>query len=484
MTRRLALLLLAALLAAPVAATSHARPTDAAASAACTRYDARTLAKAQAVANRARASVVVVETDGGTGTGFAVSGDGILTNHHVVEGAANFAVRLLDGRRLAAQLVRTANNEPDAALLRVQGGHGLRPLPIGRVAGLKRNQPVVAVGHPAISTEWTATVGRLSAVSYWGLGPRWREVESNTPGAAGQSGSPLLDLSGKVIGIIHGPKRGFVGAAPKPGSPIIRTRIISQTMSLAAAIPDALMAVGLTELVAPSERTVPSPRPSPPDLAANCAPASGADFDRGTLGRAQTVADRARSSVVAISTDGSPNGTGWVVAPGIVMTNEHVVAGAQSLGVWLVDGRHFPAELIGATRPPDVAFLRVPLPANVEPLPTGASASLRPGDPLVVVGHPADAGAGWVATLGRFTGIEDDGSTIASTVPGGEGSSGSPILSLDGTVVGVIHSGRFPERPLGPGSQKVRTFLADATTALGAPIEHAVEFGRSVGALP
>ncbi|HUH15245.1 MAG TPA: serine protease [Gaiellaceae bacterium] len=484
--RPLALLALAAALTAPVAESAHARPAEAGAAAACTRYDAGTLAKAQRVANAARASVVVVETDGGRGTGFAVSADGILTNHHVVDGASTISVRVLDGRRLPAELVRTAGFQPDAALIRVAGGHGLRPLQIGRVAGLRRSQAVVAVGHPAIGGEWSATVGRISTVSYWGFETnRYREVESNVPGGKGQSGSPLLDLSGKVVGVIHGPKRGVVGVAPKPGTTTIQTRLLPQTMMLAAAIGDALKAVGLLQLVPPSERTVPPlpQRPPPPDMPANCVPAARGDFDRATLARAQAVANRARASVVAISRDGAPNGTGWVIAPGIVVTNDHVVEGGSSLGVWLLDGRHLPAELIGGARPPDIAFLRVPLPANVQPLPLGASPSLRPGDPLVAVGQPADAGAGWFASIGRFRAMEEGGALLASTVAGGEGSSGSPILSLDGTVVGVIHSGRPAELPAGPVS-RVRTSLVDTSTALGAPIEDALAFGRAIGALP
>jgi S1-C subfamily serine protease len=149
----------------------------------------------------------------GLGSGFVISGDGeIATNAHVVtsgEGAAirkadQVFVRFKDDNQVPAKIV---GFDPfsDVALLRVDpAGLTLRPLPLGSSADLTVGAPVAAIGSP-FGEDQSLSIGVISALD--------RSIESltgfATPGAIqtdaainhGNSGGPLLDARGRVLGI-------------------------------------------------------------------------------------------------------------------------------------------------------------------------------------------------------------------------------------------------------------------------------------------
>jgi serine protease Do len=141
----------------------------------------------------------------GMGSGFIVDRRGhILTNNHVVEGASEIKVTLTDGRGFRATLVgRDAFS--DLAVLRIDGAK-LPVLPLGDSAKLRVAQTVIAIGNPLwIEGGPTVTVGVVSA-----LGRSMEErdlpvlhdlIQTDAAINHGNSGGPLLDLSGRVIGI-------------------------------------------------------------------------------------------------------------------------------------------------------------------------------------------------------------------------------------------------------------------------------------------
>jgi len=135
------------------------------------------------------------------GSGFLISDDGyILTNHHVVDGAESITVRLSDRRELTAKLV---GSDPtyDVALLKVEGKN-LPTLHQGKSAALKPGQWVVAIGSP-LGLEQSVTAGIVSAVGRTG-GPGQQYVpfiQTDVAINRGNSGGPLLNTSGEVIGI-------------------------------------------------------------------------------------------------------------------------------------------------------------------------------------------------------------------------------------------------------------------------------------------
>ncbi|MCW2959202.1 MAG: hypothetical protein JWP18_2005 [Solirubrobacterales bacterium] len=153
------------------------------------------------------------ENGGGLGSGFVISGDGeVATNAHVVttgEGsdiseAKRVYVRFPDGNQVPAKIL---GFDPfsDVALLKVDpAGLRLRPLPFGSTKGLKVGSPVAAIGSP-FGEEQSLSIGVISATD--------RSIDSltgfSTSGAIqtdaainhGNSGGPLLDRDGDVLGI-------------------------------------------------------------------------------------------------------------------------------------------------------------------------------------------------------------------------------------------------------------------------------------------
>jgi S1-C subfamily serine protease len=157
--------------------------------------------------------VVTVISGEGLGSGFVISGSGeILTNAHVVttgtgariKRSSQVYVKFADGNQVPAQIVGFDPNA-DVALLRINpAGLTLRPLPLGSTANLEVGAPVAAIGSP-FGEEQSLSVGVVSATQ--------RSIDSLTgfkiEGAIqtdaainhGNSGGPLLDASGRVLGI-------------------------------------------------------------------------------------------------------------------------------------------------------------------------------------------------------------------------------------------------------------------------------------------
>jgi S1-C subfamily serine protease len=141
----------------------------------------------------------------GSGSGFVWDSAGnIVTNYHVIEGASEIAVSFGGDITLQAQVVGT---DPinDLAVLRVSAlPEGVQPLEIGDSAGLQVGQTAIAIGNPFGQFERTMTVGIISALN------RTLETEDTvlrgviqTDAAInrGNSGGPLLDLRGRLIGV-------------------------------------------------------------------------------------------------------------------------------------------------------------------------------------------------------------------------------------------------------------------------------------------
>ena len=136
-------------------------------------------------------------------------------------------------------------------------------------------------------------------------------------------------------------------------------------------------------------------------------------------------------------------GSGVIVdaAKGYVLTNNHVVGGADDITVTLQDGRNFKGRLIGTDPDTDVAVVQIPA-QNLKALPVADSSALRVGDFVVAVGDPFGLGqtvtSGIVSALGRSglggTGYQNFIQTDASINPG---NSGGALVNLRGELVGI-----------------------------------------------
>ncbi|MBN1530192.1 MAG: trypsin-like peptidase domain-containing protein [Thermoleophilaceae bacterium] len=140
-----------------------------------------------------------------TGTGFVVSNDGYLvTNAHVVDGAASVRVKIGDGPTRTAQVVGT-DTSSDIALLKVDpGDQRLVPLALADSDDLHVGDPTFAIGNP-YGLERTLTTGVVSALDREISAPNGFSIDGviQTDAALnpGNSGGPLLDAAGRVIGV-------------------------------------------------------------------------------------------------------------------------------------------------------------------------------------------------------------------------------------------------------------------------------------------
>ena len=151
------------------------------------------------------------------GSGFIISSDGyVLTNNHVVEGADEVMVKLSDRRELDAKVVGT-DKESDVALLKINAT-GLPTVPLGDSSKLKPGQWVVAIGSP-FGLDHSITHGVVSYVGRSNGGADQQYVpfiQTDVPINRGNSGGPLFNLEGQVVGInsqIFSNTGGYMGVS-------------------------------------------------------------------------------------------------------------------------------------------------------------------------------------------------------------------------------------------------------------------------------
>jgi serine protease Do len=171
------------------------------------------------IAEAVHPSIVVLTVSGrdgkgaSLGTGFVVSADGLIaTNFHVIDVGRAVTVELADGKHYSATEVHAADRERDLAVIRINA-KGLIPLKLGDSTKMKDGQAVVAIGNPR-GFKRSVVTGVLSSR---------REVEGRPmlqlamPVEPGNSGGPVLDMEGRVIGVVSSkslvtPNLGFAVA--------------------------------------------------------------------------------------------------------------------------------------------------------------------------------------------------------------------------------------------------------------------------------
>ncbi len=151
------------------------------------------------------------EVPRGVGSGFIISGDGfILTNAHVIEGADEVYVRLTDKREFKAKIIG-ADRRTDVALVKIEGTN-LPKLTIGDSSKIRVGEWVIAIGSP-FGLENTVTAGIVSANAR-DTGDYLPLIQTDVAVNPGNSGGPLINMRGEVIGInsqIYSRSGGYMG---------------------------------------------------------------------------------------------------------------------------------------------------------------------------------------------------------------------------------------------------------------------------------
>lgn len=135
-------------------------------------------------------------------------------------------------------------------------------------------------------------------------------------------------------------------------------------------------------------------------------------------------------------------GSGFIIDPnGTIVTNNHVVKGADHATVTLDDGTQLPAKVIGRDGRTDIAVLKVHAKEKLPYLQLGNSADVKPGQWVVAVGNPFGLGgtvtAGIVSALSRDIGEGPYDQFIQIDAPINRGNSGGPLFTQDGKVIGI-----------------------------------------------
>jgi len=215
-------------------------------------------------------------------------------------------------------------------------------------------------------------------------------------------------------------------------------RVVRGAVVLAAALGGAVVALAVAAVVGRDDDARPAE-------AASARPASS----RAATSRALSVREifrRAAPGVVVIRAGESEVGTGFVIdEQGRIVTNYHVVQGADEVSVGFGDDDPVAADVVGADPSTDIALLDVDVPAgDLTALPLGELADVHVGDEVVAIGSPFGLDrtltTGVVSGLGRR--IEaPDGFPIRNVIQTdaalNSGNSGGPLLNLDGEVIGI-----------------------------------------------
>ncbi|MGD9627805.1 MAG: DegQ family serine endoprotease [Pyrinomonadaceae bacterium] len=140
-------------------------------------------------------------------------------------------------------------------------------------------------------------------------------------------------------------------------------------------------------------------------------------------------------------------GSGVIVsADGTILTNNHVVEGAEKITVLLADNKSFEAKLVGSDRPSDLAVLKIDA-QNMPFLTLGNSDTVRIGDIVLAIGNPLGIGqtvtAGIISAKGRRTGLSYGNANdsfedfLQTDAPINRGNSGGALVNLNGELIGI-----------------------------------------------
>jgi S1-C subfamily serine protease len=159
---------------------------------------------------------------------------------------------------------------------------------------------------------------------------------------------------------------------------------------------------------------------------------------------ADSVSEWKKGVVVVRAGDG--HGTGFFIGPGLLVTNHHVIEGAESFAIEQYDGKLDSAEVIASTPVPDIALLRTSALKGEVHFKLGDSDAVKDLQEVVLIGYPLSDEVSATVVKGAISSAAGDRQVMGLDVFQVDiraygGSSGGPLLTLDGRVIGVHTAG-------------------------------------------
>jgi S1-C subfamily serine protease len=374
-----------------------------------------------------RPAVAYLETDGcdgqgrQRGSGLVVHADGfIVTNAHVVEGAEWVCVTL-EGHARMVGVVHGANTATDLAVIKVETSEPLPTVVLGDSDALQVGEFVVAEGAP-FGLRGSVSVGIISGLHRQvGLSAYEDFIVTDAAINRGNSGGPLVNLDGEVIGI-------NTAIVTPNGNPHADTGYTS----LGFAIPINVVKEVAGRLIGDGGR----PRA---EAAAEEPAANGADLESMELEvhLAHVVSEGADGTVLS-------RGSAFAISSqGMFLTNAHVVEAAAAVKVYTGTGGELTAEIRGQDPHTDLAVLSVASAAPMQDSPFADSDTVFVGEAVLALGSPAPQEI--LKTAASVTRVDVGGLGLA-TYQGliqfdreiQPGSSGGPLLDANGRIIGVL----------------------------------------------
>jgi Do/DeqQ family serine protease len=192
------------------------------------------------------------QTRPSSGSGFIIDRDGrVLTNNHVVRDAQEITVTLNDKRSFKARVIGT-DPETDVAVIQLQGAEDLPVLPLGDSDRLRIGDWAIAIGNPLGELKGSVTVGIVSAqgrsnLNIFGGTPQFQDfIQTDASINFGNSGGPLCNIRGEVIGIntAINPSGQGIGFA----IPINLARHVAEQLIASGTVKRSMIGVQLAEL--------------------------------------------------------------------------------------------------------------------------------------------------------------------------------------------------------------------------------------------
>ncbi|MCA9485429.1 MAG: trypsin-like peptidase domain-containing protein [Nanoarchaeota archaeon] len=175
------------------------------------------------VVSEAVESVLTVRTGNSIGTGFIISTDGyIVTNYHVIDGSTDdIEVIDFDKRSYQASFIG-ADQTRDIALLKIPGTY--KKLEMAEQKDIQVGKQVIAIGNP-LGLSFTVTEGIISGLDRVGPSGLAEYIQTDVPLNPGNSGGPLIDTKGNVVGINNFKIGGAESLGFSLESRVIRTQV-------------------------------------------------------------------------------------------------------------------------------------------------------------------------------------------------------------------------------------------------------------------